>query len=120
MKVTLPPKDDILAPGVFNEGLPGPRWFDFSSAPDVEGFDSSSCATDITWAGPRAFHMNQRKPYSWVGVKTSRLRTRAHRREDVADESLGAYCILFIVLLYVVLLLCVSVAACDCKMATER
>lgn len=66
MKVTLPPKNDILAPGVFSEGLPGPRWFDFSSAPDVEGFHSSSCATDITWAGRTAFHMSERKPYMLI------------------------------------------------------
>ncbi|CAM9408479.1 unnamed protein product, partial [Hapterophycus canaliculatus] len=55
----LPPKDDVLAPGIFNEGTPGPRWFDFSSAPDVPDFNSSSCSTDITWAGLRAFHMYQ-------------------------------------------------------------
>ena len=55
----LPPKDDVLAPGIFNEGTPGPRWFDFSSAPDMPAFDSSSCAADITWAGQRAFHMYQ-------------------------------------------------------------
>ncbi|CAM9497054.1 unnamed protein product, partial [Ectocarpus fasciculatus] len=57
--VWLPPKDDVLAPGVFNQGTPGPRWFDFSSAPDVDGFDSSSCSADITWAGQRAFRMYQ-------------------------------------------------------------
>lgn len=59
VKVVLPPKDDVLAPGVFGEGDPGPRWFDFSNAPDVEGFNSSACAADITWAGPRAFHMQE-------------------------------------------------------------
>ena len=65
VQVWLPPKDDVLAPGIFNEGTPGPRWFDFSSAPDMPGFDSSSCAADITWAGKRAFHMYQREivPY---------------------------------------------------------
>ncbi|CAM9811215.1 unnamed protein product [Ectocarpus sp. 12 AP-2014] len=57
--VWLPPKDDVLAPGVLNQGTPGPRWFDFSSAPDVDGFDSSACSADITWAGKRAFHMHQ-------------------------------------------------------------
>ena len=57
----LPPKDDVLAPGIFNEGTPGPRWFDFSTAPDVPGFESSTCPTDITWAGQRAFRMNQRE-----------------------------------------------------------
>lgn len=60
-QVWLPPKDDVLAPGVFNQGTPGPRWFDFSSAPDVDGFDSSACSADITWAGQRAFHMHQRE-----------------------------------------------------------
>eukprot|EP00752_Nemacystus_decipiens_P014352 g12769.t1 len=57
--VWLPPKDDILAPGMFSEGADGPRWFDFSSAPDMPGFDSRSCVADITWAGQRAFHMYQ-------------------------------------------------------------
>lgn len=60
-QVWLPPKDDVLAPGVFNQGTPGPRWFDFSSAPDVDGFESSSCSADITWAGQRAFRMHQRE-----------------------------------------------------------
>lgn len=62
----LPPKDDVLAPGIFNQGTPGPRWFDFSSAPDMPGFDSSTCARDITWAGQRAFHMHQREANEWV------------------------------------------------------
>lgn len=57
--VWLPPKDDVLAPGLFNEGTHGPRWFDFTSAPDMPGFNSSTCTTDITWAGQRAFHMHQ-------------------------------------------------------------
>lgn len=60
-QVWLPPKDDVLAPGVFNQGTPGPRWFDFSSAPDVDGFNSSACSADITWAGQRAFRMHQRE-----------------------------------------------------------
>eukprot|EP00903_Cladosiphon_okamuranus_P013122 g12238.t2 len=55
----LPPKDDILAPGIFNEGTPGPRWFDFSSAPGMPGFDSTSCPTDITWGGRSAYHMDE-------------------------------------------------------------
>ncbi|CAM9966980.1 unnamed protein product [Pylaiella littoralis] len=55
----LPPKDDILAPGVFNEGTPGPRWFDFSSAPDMPRFDSTSCPTYITWGGRSAYHMDE-------------------------------------------------------------
>lgn len=55
----LPPKDDVLAPGIFNEGIPGPRWFDFSNAPDVKGFDARHCKADITWAGQRAFRMDQ-------------------------------------------------------------
>ena len=41
-QVTLPPKDDILAPGMFGEGESGPRHFDFSAAPDVPGFDYAS------------------------------------------------------------------------------
>lgn len=60
-QVSLPPKDDILAPGVFNKGVSGPLWFDFSSAPDVEGFESLSCKANITWAGQRAFRMDQRE-----------------------------------------------------------
>lgn len=48
-QVTLPPKDPILAPGMFGEGESGPRHFDFSDAPDVPGFNSSSeCAADYT------------------------------------------------------------------------
>ncbi|CAN0165683.1 unnamed protein product [Pylaiella littoralis] len=57
--VWLPPKDDVLAPGIFNEGTPGSQFFDFSDAPDTPGFDSSSCSADITWAGARAFRMQQ-------------------------------------------------------------
>lgn len=38
----MPPKDPILAPGMFGEGVSGPRHFDFSEAPDVPGFNSSS------------------------------------------------------------------------------
>ncbi|CAB1107139.1 unnamed protein product [Ectocarpus sp. CCAP 1310/34] len=55
--LSLPPKDEQLAPGRFNEGIPGPRNFDFSSAPDVEGFDYSSCPPEITWGGTNAFHL---------------------------------------------------------------
>ena len=61
IQVELPPKDEILAPGIFSKGTPGPRWFDFTSAPDVEGFDSSICDSDITWAGQRAFRMTSRE-----------------------------------------------------------
>ena len=73
VKVVLPPKDDVLAPGVFSEGNPGPRWFDFSSAPDVDGFNSSTCAADITWAGPRAFRMHERE------IRTMREPKVVHR-----------------------------------------
>ncbi|CAM9291812.1 unnamed protein product, partial [Ectocarpus fasciculatus] len=59
--VTLPPKDDILAPGVFNEGTPGPRWFDFSGAPDVAGFNAGSCPPSITWGGGDAFYQTGRE-----------------------------------------------------------
>ncbi|CAM9834683.1 unnamed protein product [Ectocarpus fasciculatus] len=55
--VSLPPKDDELAPGRFNDGIPGPRNFDFSSAPDVEGFDASSCPPEIEWGGIDAFYL---------------------------------------------------------------
>lgn len=56
-QVSLPPKDDTLAPGIFGEGTPGPRWYDFTNAPGVEGFDASSCPADITWGGREAFHL---------------------------------------------------------------
>ncbi|CAM9796401.1 unnamed protein product [Ectocarpus fasciculatus] len=59
--VTLPPKDDILAPGIFNEGTPGPRWFDFSDAPDVAGFNASSCPPSITWGRRDAFNQAGRE-----------------------------------------------------------
>ncbi|CAN0449753.1 unnamed protein product, partial [Ectocarpus sp. 12 AP-2014] len=59
--VTLPPKDDILAPGIFNEGTPGPRWFDFSGAPDVAGFNASSCPPTITWGGRDSFYLTGRE-----------------------------------------------------------
>ncbi|CAN0041429.1 unnamed protein product [Laminaria digitata] len=57
--VVLPPKDDVVAPEIFNQGTPGPRWFDFSDAPDVEGFHSSACGADISWGGKSAFRMEQ-------------------------------------------------------------
>ncbi|CAM9921042.1 unnamed protein product [Ectocarpus sp. 12 AP-2014] len=70
--VSLPPKDDQLAPGRFNDGTPGPRNFDFSSAPDVEGFDSSSCPPEITWGGTHAFHLeglrDEGHPYYTPGL----------------------------------------------------
>ncbi|CAM9267666.1 unnamed protein product [Ectocarpus sp. 12 AP-2014] len=56
-QVWLPPKDDVLAPGIFNEGTPGPRWFDFSSAPDVEGVDLGRCPNDIIWENRGAMQM---------------------------------------------------------------
>eukprot|EP00903_Cladosiphon_okamuranus_P020100 g18458.t1 len=56
--VSLPAKDDVLAPGILNMGTPGPRIFDFSQAPDVEGFDASSCPSHITWGGTEAFHLS--------------------------------------------------------------
>ncbi|CAN0233246.1 unnamed protein product, partial [Scytosiphon promiscuus] len=55
--VSLPPKSEVLAPGFFNEGIPGPRWFDFSSAPDTEGFDPNTCPAEITWAGGDALYL---------------------------------------------------------------
>ncbi|CAN0058419.1 unnamed protein product [Ectocarpus sp. 6 AP-2014] len=72
--VSLPPKDDQLAPGRFNDGTPGPRNFDFSSAPDVEGFDSSSCPPEIKWGGTHAFHLeglrDEGHPYYTPGLFT--------------------------------------------------
>ncbi|CBJ33259.1 hypothetical protein Esi_0450_0011 [Ectocarpus siliculosus] len=72
--VSLPPKDDQLAPGRFNDGTPGPRNFDFSSAPDVEGFDSSSCPPEIKWGGTQAFHLeglrDEGHPYYTPGLFT--------------------------------------------------
>ena len=56
-QVALPPKDDTLAPGVFNEGTPGPRWFDFTGAPGVAGFNPSSCPAQIQWGGSESFHL---------------------------------------------------------------
>ncbi|CAN0089910.1 unnamed protein product [Scytosiphon promiscuus] len=55
--VSLPPKSDDLAPGIFNEGTAGPRWFDFSSAPDVEGFNASTCPANMTWHGGDALYL---------------------------------------------------------------
>ncbi|CAM9229439.1 unnamed protein product [Ectocarpus sp. 12 AP-2014] len=70
--VSLPPKDDQLAPGRFNDGVPGPRNFDFSSAPDVDGFDASSCPHEITWGGTNAFHLqglrDEDHPYYTPGL----------------------------------------------------
>eukprot|EP00752_Nemacystus_decipiens_P015176 g13516.t1 len=54
--VSLPPKDGVLAPGVFNEGTPGPLNFDFSGAPDVGGFNSTTCPSTIRWNGANAFY----------------------------------------------------------------
>ncbi|CAM9146176.1 unnamed protein product [Scytosiphon promiscuus] len=75
----LPPKDDVLAPGIFSEGTPGPRWFDFSGAPDVPGFNSSSCSADITWAGQRAFHMYQRENHEFYNPGLLKCVARAPR-----------------------------------------
>ncbi|CAM9816417.1 unnamed protein product, partial [Scytosiphon promiscuus] len=70
--VSLPPKDDTIAPGVFSEGVPGPRWFDFSSAPDVEGFNASTCPESITWGGQDAFYLtgvrDEDHPYYTPGL----------------------------------------------------
>lgn len=56
----LPEKDGVLAPGIFSEGTHGPRLFDFSSGPGVEGFNSSSCE-DMSWHGIDSFNMLPRK-----------------------------------------------------------
>lgn len=55
-QVSFPPKDSVLAPGIFNEGVAGPRHFDFSDAPSIPGFDSSSCADDWTTGGDNAYY----------------------------------------------------------------
>lgn len=68
MEVVLPPKDDTIAPGIFNQGTPGPRWFDFSNAPDVKGFDSSTCTVDVSWGGKTAFRMEERERNSNAGA----------------------------------------------------
>lgn len=62
-KVSLPPKDqdNVLAPGIFNEGIPGPRHFDFSGAPDVDGFDPTSCPSDLTMNGKQMFYLRERE-----------------------------------------------------------
>ncbi|CAN0323051.1 unnamed protein product [Pylaiella littoralis] len=72
--VWMPPKDDVLAPGVFNEGTPGPRWFDFSSSPGMPGFDSNSCPTNITWGGRSAARMDE------LETQGHELRTRGLKR----------------------------------------
>eukprot|EP00903_Cladosiphon_okamuranus_P010925 g10319.t1 len=56
--VCLPPKDDTLAPGVLSGGTPGPRWFDFTDAPDVAGFNASSCPATIEWSSRNAFRLD--------------------------------------------------------------
>lgn len=65
--VTLPPKDPILAPGMFSKGVPGPRHFDFSDAPSVPGFNSSAeCAPEYKAEGEgayRAFLPQNGRPY---------------------------------------------------------
>lgn len=61
LQVWFPPKDEVLAPGFFSEGTPGPRGFDFSSAPDVGGFDSDTCTRDIIWKDRKAMKMEARE-----------------------------------------------------------
>ncbi|CAN0318458.1 unnamed protein product [Ascophyllum nodosum] len=59
--VILPPKDPILAPGIFGEGTPGPRYFDFSDAPAVPDFDpTASCRDEYTIGGRPAYRENFR------------------------------------------------------------
>ena len=53
----MPPKDDIMAPGIFNEGTPGPRFFDFSSAPDVNDFNASTCPASLEWFGRDSLYL---------------------------------------------------------------
>lgn len=54
-QVSLPPKDSTLAPGIFNEGTPGPRHFSFLSADDVPGFDPSECEDVYAMSGGLSF-----------------------------------------------------------------
>ncbi|CAM9928745.1 unnamed protein product, partial [Sphacelaria rigidula] len=57
--VTLPPKDPVVAPGMFGEGVHGPRHFDFSSAPEVSGFDAATeekCHETINIGGMAAYY----------------------------------------------------------------
>lgn len=55
IKVTLPSKDPVLAPGIFGEGSDGPRHFDFSEAPDVPGFDPNECRDEFNIGGDYAY-----------------------------------------------------------------
>lgn len=61
LQVWFPRKDEVFAPGFLNEGNPGPRGFDFSNAPDMEGFDSSTCTKSITWKDGKAMKMTPRE-----------------------------------------------------------
>ena len=58
-QVTLPPKDPVVAPGMFGKGVHGPRHFDFSSAPDVPGFHTNTeqkCRETIDIGGMGAYY----------------------------------------------------------------
>lgn len=78
-QVTLPPKDPVLAPGVFGKGVPGPRHFDFSDTPDVPGFNSSlECKDDYTMDGKGAY-----RAFLAKGVTDSRY-TRNRRKPEVS------------------------------------
>ncbi|CAN0016279.1 unnamed protein product, partial [Ectocarpus fasciculatus] len=51
----------------------GPRWFDFSGAPDVAGFNASSCPPSITWGSRDSFYQTgldeQGHPYYTPGLR---------------------------------------------------
>eukprot|EP00752_Nemacystus_decipiens_P002002 g1923.t1 len=57
--VALLAKNKRVAPGIFAEGSRGPRWFDFSGAPDVVGFNFSSCPTNMTLDGGDTYRLNR-------------------------------------------------------------
>ncbi len=82
-QVSLPPKDDEIAPGIFNEGTPGPRFFNFSSAPDVEGFNASTCPPSIKWGGSEAFFRTQCESERSPGMRYRYAFAR--RRCDILD-----------------------------------
>lgn len=46
----------------------------------MPGFDSSTCAADITWAGQRAFHMHQREITPGLSAKGGACRVWADMR----------------------------------------
>lgn len=60
-QTVLPPVDEIITSRATGGRLLGTRWFDFSHAPDVAGFDSRKCKADIRWRGGQSFQLEQRE-----------------------------------------------------------